>query len=100
MNVEMAEELIEKMYAFDLNSQKKEQGIFHMIPLKISDITRGYLICIHEKDQYTKEFIDELKRNTEQLLKTTQWINDNREKNDKNKFLFNLTSELYASTDQ
>lgn len=100
MNVEMAEELIEKMYAFDLNSQKKKQGIIHMIPLKISDITRGYLMCIHEKDQYTKEFIDELKRNTEQLLKTTQWISDNREKNDKNEFLFNLTSELYTSTNQ
>ncbi len=100
MNNDMEEELDEKMFTFELNFNKKKQEIFHMIPLKISNITRGYLMCIHEKDRYTKEFMDELRKNTEQLLKTTQWINDNREKNDKNKFLFNLTSELYASTDQ
>lgn len=100
MNAEMSEELLESEFEFFLEFDKNKKGIFHMIPLVISNITRGYLMCIHEEKQYTPSFIKQFKRNTEQLLKTTQWINDKRQMNGKNEFLFDLTSELYTSTDQ
>ena len=92
--------LEENMHIFDVDDEQKEQDVFHMIPLHISDVSAGYLMCIYKENEHSTWFIQQLQKNTEQLLKTAKWVNDKREMNEKNEFLFELTSELYTSVDQ
>lgn len=62
MNINDTHALDEKMYVFVVDDERKEQDVLHMIPLHLSDVSRGYLLCIYKVDEYSTLFIQQLQK--------------------------------------